>query len=80
MCKSFALIDCRDPDAIKTVLDSHQWSSMSSDKTPVGMISRFACSRCGDEYVVMLTSPKAIASEEKLDSRLQVSAKNVVVS
>jgi hypothetical protein len=80
MCKSFASIDCRDPVAIQDVLASHEWSSMSSDRTPMGMISRFACSRCGDEYVVMLTSPKAIERENGFDSELEVSAGTEVVS
>lgn len=78
MCKSFASIDCRNPFEIKTVLDSHDWVSMSSDRTPVGMISRFACSKCGDEYVVMLTSPSTMRAEEKVHSSLEVSANNVI--
>ncbi len=77
LCKRFASIDCRDPNEIKDVLESHDWRSMSSDKSPVGMISRFACTRCGDEYVVMLTSPSAIESQEGLGT-LEVSANNVV--
>ncbi|HYB04450.1 MAG TPA: hypothetical protein VED17_08310 [Nitrososphaerales archaeon] len=78
MCKSFASINCRDPFEIKTVLDSHQWMSMSSDRTPVGMISRFTCSKCGDEYVVMLTSPSAMRAEENVHKTLEVSADNVI--
>ena len=79
MCKSFATIDCRDPAEIRDVLESHEWMSMSSDKTPVGMISRFACSRCRDEYVVMLTSPSAIELAEGSASKLEVTTNNIVL-
>lgn len=80
LCKSFLSIDCRDPQEIKAVVESHQWQSMSSDRTPVGMISRFTCSHCGEEYVVMLTSPDAAESFEASRSELEVSADNVLIS
>ena len=78
-CRDFASINCRDPTEISEILSSHEWQSMSSDKTPVGMISRFTCSRCGDEYVVMLTSPRQIESINEFESKLEVSAENVVI-
>lgn len=78
MCKGFDSIDCRSPAEIDSVLESHEWVSMSSDRTPVGMISRFACARCGDEYVVMLTSPSAIDSlDGTSSSKIQVSAGSI---
>jgi hypothetical protein len=78
-CKNFVSIDCRDPTEIRSIVDSHKWRSMSSDRTPVGMISRFTCSRCGDEYVVMITSPSQIAKFDRLESRLEVSAESVII-
>jgi hypothetical protein len=69
---------------INSVLQSHEWKSVSSDRTPVGMISRFTCARCGDEYVVMLTSPSAMDSLEDFSSsknkKLEVSAGSVFMS
>lgn len=80
MCMNFSSIDCRNPEEIKLLLQSHEWQSMSSDKTPVGMISRFTCSRCGDEYVVMITSPRAMDTLDNSHSKLEVSAGNVYLS
>jgi hypothetical protein len=79
MCKGFASVDSRNASEIRMVLDSHRWVSMSSDKTPVGLISRFTCSQCGDEYVAMLTSPSAMQVEQMLGRDLEVSANNVLV-
>jgi len=81
MCKGFDSIDCRNPAEINSVLESHEWVSMSSDRTPIGIISRFTCTRCGDEYVVMLTSPSAMDSiGEFTSSEIQVTAGSVTMS
>jgi hypothetical protein len=62
---------------ITLALESHKWETKSSDKSPLGIISRFACENCGDEYVAMLTSNRNI--DEKTD-KLEVSTENVVLS
>lgn len=77
-CESFSSIDSRNLVQINRVLESHDWSSASSDRTPVGLISRFICVRCGDEYVAMLTSPRAMESDHP--SKLEVSANDVLIS
>ena len=80
MCKSFDSIDCRNPAEINSVLESHEWQSISSDKTPIGMISRFTCSQCGEEYVVMITSPSAMESMDGPPANLEVIAGSVLLS
>lgn len=70
-------VDPRSVEEITLALESHKWETKSSDKSPLGIISRFACEKCGDEYVAMLTSTRNL--EEK-NSKLEVSAENVVLS
>jgi len=79
-CESLSSIDSRNIGQINQVLETHDWSSVSSDRTPVGLISRFTCIRCGDEYVAMLTSPRAMEPYDHLHSRLEVSADEVLIS
>jgi hypothetical protein len=79
LCKNFASIDSRKLNEIQAVLESHDWVSTSSDKTPVGLISRFTCTRCGDEYVAMLTSTRALESGEVPRGELEVTAEDVVL-
>lgn len=79
MCKSFGSVDCRNSNEIKSLVESHEWISVSSDKTPVGMISRFTCVRCGDEYVVMVTSPSAIESRDATPRKIEVTAGDIAL-
>jgi len=80
MCKSFSSIDYRNAAEIGALLETHEWKPVSADRTPVGMISRFTCSRCGGEYVVMLTSPRAMDSFENVASRIEVSVGDISLS
>lgn len=70
-------VNPRNVSEISSALESHQWETKSADKSPLGIISRFACANCGDEYVVMLTSRRNL---EDKTAQLEVSAENVVLS
>jgi hypothetical protein len=74
MCLNVSEVNPRSPSEIQEVLESHHWESKSADKSPLGIISRFACTMCGDEYVAMLTS-KNIVEESRI---LEVSAQDVI--
>jgi hypothetical protein len=50
-------------------------NTKNGDKSPWGIISRFACTMCGDEFVAMLTS-KNIVEESTM---LEVSAEDVIL-
>jgi hypothetical protein len=75
MCQNVSEVDPRSPSEIQEVLDSHHWESKSANKSPWGIISRFACTICGDEFVAMLTS-KNIVEESAI---LEVSAESVIL-
>jgi len=75
MCLRVYGVNPRSPSEIQEVLDSHHWESKSADKSPWGIISRFACTICGDEYVAMLTS-RNIVEESTI---LEVSAQDVIL-
>ena len=79
MCKNVSEVNPRDHFEIQSALGSHEWEMISADKSPWGIISRFACTRCGDEYVAMLTSPNGAKVAESSGSRLEVSAGNIVM-
>jgi len=68
-------VDPRSPSEIQEVLESHNWESKSADKSPWGIISRFACTVCGDEFVAMLTS-RNIVEESTV---LEVSTENIIL-
>jgi hypothetical protein len=78
LCDSTSSVNPRDHLDIQKALGSHDWEVMSADKSPWGIISRFACKKCGDEYVAMLTSPRGLKAQETSGSKLEVSAGNVV--
>jgi hypothetical protein len=79
LCKQTSSVNPRDLSEIQQLLESHQWKSMSSDKSPWGIISRFACENCEDEYVVMVTSARNI-EEEVSKLGLEVSAGDMVIN
>jgi len=67
MCMNVSGVNPRSPSEIQEVLESHHWESKSADKSPWGIISRFACTMCGDEYVVMLTSGNIVEESTMLE-------------
>jgi hypothetical protein len=78
MCEIPTKMNPRNFSEIERVLQSHQWETKSAEKSPWGTISRFACTKCGDEFVAMLTSERNV--EEETPIHLEVSAGNVVLS
>ena len=79
LCENTNEVNQRDHVAIQRALVSHDWEVISADKSPWGIISRFACKKCGDEYVAMLTSPRGLSITEALESKLEVSAGNIIL-
>jgi hypothetical protein len=79
LCKNTSEVNPRDAFEIQRALGSHEWEVMSADKSPWGIISRFACKNCGDEYVAMLTSPNGPKISESSGSVLEVSAGEMVL-
>jgi len=75
MCQTPSSVNPRSFSEIKQVLLIHQWETKTADKSPWGIISRFACKKCGDEFVAMLTS-RNIVEESTI---LEVSAENVIL-
>jgi hypothetical protein len=74
MCLNVSGVNPRSLSEIQEVLESHRWESNSAYKSPRGIISRFVCTMCGDEYVVMLTTK--IVEERTF---LEVSAQDVIL-
>jgi hypothetical protein len=79
LCKNTFEVNPRDHFELLSAVGSHEWEVMSADKSPWGIISRFACSKCGDEYVAMLTSPNRPKISESSGSVLEVSAGEIVL-
>jgi hypothetical protein len=79
-CANKQVSNPRNLSEIKKTIGSHDWKVMSADKSPWGIISRFACPKCDDELVVMLTSSRASRQEEVAGAKLEVSVKDVVFS
>jgi hypothetical protein len=69
MCEFVSSINPRSGFEIQKVLRSHKWEAISADKSPWGIISRFACTNCGDEYVAMLTSRRGPECAEGLNEQ-----------
>ena len=65
---------------IQEDLQSHNWQVMSADKSPWGIISRFACVDCEDEFVAMLTSSRKSRMKKPATTNLEVSTKNVILN
>jgi len=79
LCINSSTVNPRSSSEIQSVLESHVWETQSAEKGPFGTISRFACTKCGDEFVAMLTSARKLV-EETSTGKLEVSAENVVLS
>ena len=76
LCINPSAVNPRSSSEIQSVLESHLWETQSAEKGPFGTISRFACTKCGDEFVAMLTSARKLV--EETSSELEVSVENVV--
>jgi hypothetical protein len=80
LCENTSDINPRDDIGIQTALASHEWEVVTGDKSPWGIISRFECIKCGDEYIVMLTSPlRHEKLSERSSGKLEVSAGNIIL-
>jgi hypothetical protein len=74
LCKNPSDANPRSLSEIEVVIKNQKWETKSADKSPWGIISRFACTVCGDEFVAMLTSSRKTSS-----TNLEVSVKNVIL-
>jgi hypothetical protein len=79
LCITPSAINPRSSFEIQEILRSHEWEAKSADKSPWGIISRFACTKCGDEFVAMLTTGRGMEKESSI-SILEVSADEIILS
>jgi hypothetical protein len=79
ICKNPSVVNPSIPSAVQEALRSYKWGTLSADKSPWGIISRFACIDCGDEFVAMLTSSRG-SRTKKTSNDLEVSVKNAFLT
>jgi len=77
LCLNISEVNPRSLSEIREIIESHDWETKSADKSPLGVISRFACTRCGDEYVAMVTTSRTV---DEYSTNLEVSAGKVILN